>query len=557
MKKLFIAIFLILAIAFIGLFVFAITFDANKYKGALTERIEEAIDRDVRIGNISLSVFPNLAFRVNGLSVKDRDGSWSDAMLNAGSIDADLKLMPLLRKDIQAENIIITDATVRYADKNYLPAGIKIDIVEAIIKNASLYGPVNVKARLSVFGRGVENTSMKAVVYPEINTGKPFIKNLEAIIELDKFNIADCLSTLGMAGMAAQLTDKEVKGKLRINSEKLDLDPKEIYNSTIFIALSEAMTNALPVKEALNSVELKAEIKSGDLIIQALTGKIANGAFSIKGLVKDMFLSQETDMDVLLQDVDVARLLSTGAHGKPGFGGLMGVSAHISTTGFKGLDTLTSSGNIKIDKAILKDINILTAALEKIEILPGLVSKLMSKLPERYKEMLKDKDTSFKPISLNFSVKNGAIMFRDARIESDAFYLTGSGYFGLNSDLNIHSNIFIPKDLSGALIEVVRELSYLQNAQGLITMPMDIEGKYPNIYIKPDLDYVIQKLAVAKGQELLEGLFKKSQPAETKPHAEDAAKQQVSAEPEKKQEEVRPEEAIIKAIFDIIRSPKE
>jgi hypothetical protein len=193
--------------------------------------------------------------------------------------------------------------------------------------------------------------------------------------------------------------------------------------------------------------------------------------------------------------------------------------------------------------------NVLRTALEKIEILPGLVPKLISNLPERYKEMLKDSDTFFKPISLDFSVENGGLMFKEIVIESDAFYLTGRGYVGFNGYIKTRSDIFISKDLSEALIEAVRELSYLQDTRGLITMPAEIEGGCPDISIKPDLDYVIKRLAEAKGRELLESLFKKSQPVE---------KELNVADPEKEQEEgTSPEEAIIKTIFDIIRPPKQ
>ncbi|MBU3911564.1 MAG: AsmA family protein, partial [Candidatus Omnitrophica bacterium] len=105
MKKVFIVIILLFIIIAIGVFVFAVTFDANKYKDMLSEKIQEAIDKDVRIGNISLNVFPGLAFRLDGLAIKDKGESWDNIILSAGSIDASLKLMPLLKKDIEIERL--------------------------------------------------------------------------------------------------------------------------------------------------------------------------------------------------------------------------------------------------------------------------------------------------------------------------------------------------------------------------------------------------------------------------------------------------------------------
>lgn len=597
MKKLLIVILLFFIVTAVALLIFILTFDVNKYKGVLAKRVELAIDKDVRLGNISLNILPALSFRVNGFSIKDHDKSWDEALVRIGSIDARLKLLPLLKKDIEVENlrlrglemlvyknslitlpkasvaestninaglaaggalkflaesISIVDSSVRYIDRNpRSPADIKIDIIDASVKNASLYGPANIEARLSVFGRGLENASISAVLYPEIDTGKPFIKNLEITLDLDRLNIMDALSAFGQTDMAKRLTGKEIKGRLRANAEKLNLDPKAIYDSDIFLTLSDGMTNALPAEGTLDAIDMKSEIKSGDLTIQRLTAEFAGGSVSAKGVVSNLFSSPAADIEASSQNINVSRLLPVPAPGSPTFEGWLRAKIYFSIKDFTAqdtADTLTAKGDINLDRPVLKNINVLTMALDKLNMLPGLVSRLKANLPERYKDTLKSKDTSFKPITLIFDVKNGKLTFQKTLIESDAFYLTGSGYFGLNKEINIHSDFFIPKDLSGAFIEVVRELSYLQNTGGMITMPIDIEGKFPNIYVVPNLDYVIQKLAVAKGQEFLESIFKKN-----------TQKEESGQSPEgtgKEQGEIKPEEAIIRTIFDILSSPK-
>ncbi|MFH1854155.1 MAG: AsmA family protein [Candidatus Omnitrophota bacterium] len=605
MKKIFIVLSLFFIIAAIGLFVFILTFDANKYKDALTGKIEELIDKDVKIGNISINLLPSLAFRVNGFAIKDRGGPWDGAILKSGSIDASLKLLPLIKKDIQieslklrglelvidkgslmsmpkagtdrpdqintgaaalgalkflAEYISITDSSVRYIDRDPGHAiDIKIDVIGAIIKNVSLYGPANIEARLSVFGRGAENAHIIATLYPEIETKKPYIKNLELAIDLGNLNIIDALTAVGKSDIANQFTDKEIKGKLTIGTGRLNLDPEGIYNTDVFLSLSEGMINAFPITESLKAVDLKAELKAGDVIIQRLTGLFADGKFSAKGTIKDVFFSQKASVDMIIQDINVTKLLPDTAPGKPNFEGTLGINISSQLSGLTGqniADRLMASGKIDLSEGVLKDINILTTALDKLDMLPGLVAKLKAKLPDRYKELLKGKDTKFKPLSLDFKIQEGRLIFQKLLIESDAFYLSGAGYLGLNRDISVHSNIFIPKDLSDAFISVVKELAYLQDTQGMITMPIDIKGKFPNVYVNPDLDYVIQKLIVTKGQELLDRIFKKEGTLETGPQTEENSGAQPASEPEEKQQKIRPEEAIIKTIFDIISSPK-
>ena len=141
------------------------------------------------------------------------------------------------------------------------------------------------------------------------------------------------------------------------------------------------------------------------------------------------------------------------------------------------------------------------------------------------------------------------MFFQKTVVASDAFYLVGSGYLGTNRDIDIRANLFIPPDFSDAFIGVVRQLEYLQDSQGMITMPISIDGRIPDISIRPDLDYVIQKLVVSKGQELLESIFKKEGPKEPEEEGVEGQK--------KKREDIDPKEVIIKTIFDIITSPRE
>ncbi len=80
-------------------------------------------------------------------------------------------------------------------------------------------------------------------------------------------------------------------------------------------------------------------------------------------------------------------------------------------------------------------------------------------------------------------------------------------------------------------------------------MPVHIGGSLSDVSIKPDIDYVIKKLAVSTGQELLKTIFRKEEPQqETETGSEEG---------EQRQQEVDPAQAIIKTIFDIISAPKE
>ncbi len=552
MKKLFLFTILLLLIITISLFVFLLTFDANRYKDFLIEKIEAHIKKDIRIGNISLNVFPRIAISMQGISIKDVNETWDNAILEAGSVAARVKLLPLMRRDIQIEHLLVRGLDVSIRDD------IRIDVTEAVLKNISLYGPIHIDANLSVFGRGAENIKLKADLYPDFEGKKHYIKNLNIRIDLDRFNLTGALNALGKFAASQQVIGKEIAGELTITSGKMYLEPEKVYNSNIYAELSNGTTDIFPVKGGLRNIELKAEMDRGDVILQKLTGDIAGGDFLIKGSVKDILFRQYSVLDIVLNDIAVGMLFADLAPGEPYLEGTVDIDITGSAEGLMPeaiLDTLTSQGTIKLDKAVLRNINILTVALEELDMLPGLVQKLKARLPKYYRELLKQNYTAFAPIETEFNIRDKKMLFKKFVIESDAFYLVGNGYLGMNRDINVSSNLFIPRDLSEAFIIVVDALRYLQNGQGMITMPIDVYGTFPDISVRPDMDYVIQRLAVSKGQELLERIFKKKEPEEIEGQPETGSEEQV--ETQKKQKEIEPAEALIRTIFDIISAPQD
>lgn len=554
MKKLFLVIIFLFIIAAIGLFVFVLTFDANRYKPLLIEKIEEVIKKDVRIANISLSAFPPVTINLQRVSIKDAEKTWSNVMLEVGSAEAKVKLLPLIRKDIQIERLFVRGLDL------VIKEDIKISVTEAVLKDVSLYGPIHADATLSVFGRGAENIKVTADLYPDVGNKGIYAKNLDVRVDLDRFDLKSALDALGKSVLSQQIIGKEVAGQLAITSEKLRLDPKGIFDSDIYVDLSKGMTDILPVKDSIKDIELKAEMSKGDLILQRFTGVVAKGRFFVKGGVNNIIGSRDLDLDIELKDIDVSMLLPDVAPGRPHFEGILSMSMASSASGSAKEDivnTLRATGTVGLDEAVLRNMNILVVALDKLDMLPGLVQKLKNRLPERYKELLRQNYTAFEPMDAGFAIKDGKLVFQKVVIESDAFYLVGSGYLSLDGAISVRSDLFIPPDLSAAFIDAADEFAYLQNSQGMITIPVDIYGRFPDVSVRPDLDYVIQKLAVSKGQELLERIFRKEEPEERGAEPGTETQGEDGAETQKQQEEVEPAEALIRTIFDIIASPRE
>lgn len=313
MKKFFIISASILLFVIVVFCIFIFTFDANRYKEALINKLEESTGRDVMIDNISISFLRGLGIEIRGLVIKDRVSAWENPLLKARSINGDIKILPLLKKDIQVQRF-------------YIP--------ELIINTGS-------------------GTTFKS---------------------------------------------------------RLDLNVRILINS----------------------------------------------------------LSQD-DM----------------------------------------VKTLTANGNMNLEKGVLENMNVLKVTLDKLSMMPDLVQKLKNNLPEKYSVLLSQNYTKFNPIGVAFQIKDNRIFFDKVLVTSDAFYLTLKGSIGMDQDIDIKAGLFIPKDLSDAFINVTPEFKYLTGDDGVITMPLDIKGKIPDVSITPNLNYVLEKLIESKGLELLDKLFRR------------------------------------------------
>ncbi len=569
MKKFFIFIFFIFVIAIAALFVFVLTFDANRYKDALIEKIERATQKDVEIGNLSLSIFPPVTIKANSISIKDPNKRDFFISLDAGALDVRVRFLPLLRKDLQVEHLIAKDLDILLRDD------LKIGVPETILKNISMYGPVDLEAVLSMFGRGSENIRLKGLLYPEVKTKSPYIKNLELRIDLSRSNLGSVLDTLGQEDAAEEFASLQMGGELVISSERLDLDPKKLYDSTIYITLYKGKTDSLPfINKPLEAVDLVAELSKGDVLVKRFEAGVAGGRFFTKGTIGDVMGSQDLNLDVRLKDINIEKFLPDADPDNPGLEGIVNLEMNLKSSGLSEqelLDSLAANGTFKLGKPVLSNINVLITVLEKIPFFSGiLLEKLERKLPSQYKELLNQKNTVFKDIVLGFNTSQGKIRFQDILIESDSFAFSADAYVGLNLAYTVSDPvIYIHKEVSKVFIDSVEELGFLKNNQGMLMFPLeDISGKLPDISsrsIAPDLDYILPKLAASavtsKGQDLLDSIFGREEPAQPEPGSETGpgSGKEPGTDPQvepSQEKEIRPEEALIRTIFDIISGPK-
>jgi len=99
-------------------------------------------------------------------------------------------------------------------------------------------------------------------------------------------------------------------------------------------------------------------------------------------------------------------------------------------------------------------------------------------------------------------------------------------------------------------MNTVKELRFLADEQGMINMPLTVTGKAPQVSVNIDRDYVLRKLVVSKGNELLENIFKKKDASSGEPQPQQDTQ---SSNMQQKKDGSSEPAILIKSILDIMK----
>jgi uncharacterized protein involved in outer membrane biogenesis len=107
---------LIFALAIAAVVITLVYINPNDYKGAITDKLKDETGRDIRIdGDINLSYYPWLGLDVEGITVSNAKGFGEKPFLQTKTVKARVKLLPLLRKQLEMDTFILHGATVNLA----------------------------------------------------------------------------------------------------------------------------------------------------------------------------------------------------------------------------------------------------------------------------------------------------------------------------------------------------------------------------------------------------------------------------------------------------------
>ncbi len=567
MKKLFFWLFVFILILAVGIAVFIATFDADRYRPLIVEKLESLVGSKVELGRISLSFEGGLALKIEQLVIySGAPGSGAKGIpaVELESASAVVDFWSLLRNALQAtslhlrglrldlirnragefrvlgiqlknnpasqpkshailpfliETIKLEDSQIRFTDQKSSPLlELTARDLDAALRNVSLTQPFRAEARMALAGTK-QNLKISARV-PLTAQGIQGLQDLNVEADLSAFDYAQ-LSRL-IPALASYPGEEGPSGSLNVAIHRVEWGREGLRDLAGEMSLREGSLPLPFLGTRVDHLNLKARGTGDNFQIEDLSGQIARGGILLTGNVEGLTAQPRYSFQLKAEGLRLEALNPVSNTNEPNLKGLLSLAVQGTAEG-RGwpviAQTLSGEGKLILTEGVIMNLNILREVFQKLSMIPGLVEQLLSRLPETYKEKFSERDTVLEPIEAPFLLTQGALVFNPLRLATDSFLMSGAGTIRLDGALGAQAMVVVDPYLSEAMIRSVEELQYLTDREGRVQFPIHVGGKLPRVTVLPDLQYIATQLAAVKAGEWVQNLFGKRQSESAAPAA--------------------------------------
>jgi AsmA protein len=284
--------------------------DLNKYQDQYKPIIEEALNRQVQLQDIRLTIWPRIGASVAGFSVLDDPSFDSGPFASLSSLDVGVKLMPLLSGQVEVEEITLRDPVITVIkNKNGVlnvstigRKGVAVPEMPSRAPVPSAEGPLKILAMLAVDRVSIDGGKL---TYRDLSAAQPteyVLQDLELLLRevrlgqtpnlhfatlVQPFNLPVKLD--GSFGPLKDTMDLEaINVQLSVGKTDFTIMGKAVdHDATITITSPVINTANLPVTLPLKKpVDIKnltivAEVRGQEVKLNALSLQIFDG--DVKG----------------------------------------------------------------------------------------------------------------------------------------------------------------------------------------------------------------------------------------------------------------------------------
>jgi len=516
MKNVVLAIFVLVGLAVAGVAVFIATFDADRYRPLLIDKLQAALERPVELAHVRLSWQGGIAVQLEGLAVFD-DQAKRHPLLEIDSVSALVRPLPLLRKQVEVSSIIFRKPRVRLARdaQGHVNSVGLAPIAPAVLPPAALGLPRpqgSVGLALSRSGTPVADPASGGVP-GSVASGKVSSEGeMPVSFLVDALRIEDGIvhwrdastappTALDATAVHVSITDIGPTGPMAIRASGSLAPPPSAP-----LAPPTSGSGQAGLLEWPPGARPQGSVGSEAPNVQL------SGRLTLPGGGKPGALEQA---ELTLRGVPLAQWLPTAHPESPRLDGVLSLTleGQVATLDPASAAAAASArGRLQLDQPRLMNLNVLRVVFERLSMLPGLVQRLESRLPPTYQDKLAANDTVLLPVDLPFQLERGVLRFDRFDVQTDTLRITGSGTVGLDRMVRINSTLRIDSVLSDAVIRSVSELRALTNASGELELPVSVQGAMPHVAVLPDVNYVASKVIATKAADVIGDLLRRRAP---------------------------------------------
>ena len=567
MKKILIVIVVLIALVALAAGILVATFDPNRFRPLIEQKVREATGYDLKIGGIGLAFRGGLALAVNDVRLSAGD---AEPFVRVRSVVAAVDVASVLARSPRVTSIRIEQPLLlieRRSDGRYnyettaapvasapSPAttaqagGAALAIDSVVIEN----GRIEYLDGAQKQQRKLELSDLDLSIN-DIAPGKPLRFDGSAALLGRSQNVR----VTGQVVLPAGATPVQISGvTLETDLEKIDYDKaiaavpelREFVRAGWKGRLKAELSNFSPSPDAIKKLESKIQLQGGRLElslaplpvedvlarisasqgrirIEELAASFAGGRIGGVALADLTGPVPQVQFTLNALDLNVAQLLAAGVSREVMTGRLSGLfEGTASGTDAASLATsLIGGGRISLRDAVVLNFNLVREIVRKMSILPGASESIEKRLPPAYRQRLEQADTRLGPVDVPFTVAQGRVEMPQLAFGAQDFALRGSAVLHPGNILQARASVEVAPDLSQSIVGAVDAAKYFLNPRGAMELPATIEGPLGQLKVVPDLGQATQRFVADQGQKLLSDLLSKKSDAPAQDGAQQAA----------------------------------
>ncbi len=556
-KKIFRVFFAFTLLAAALLAYFVLTFDANRYRPYLIERIEKLSGLHADFDQLSLTWREGLALEAANLKFSQAGEKAAEAPVTAARIEFLVEARPLLHGQLRLGALRLRDWTIlmiRQPNGHFTgaadlferkaPASEKpgngpeaaallisrlqfdrgkivfrdllsqpaheyaVSDITIRVDDLSPVSPADMDVKASFLSR-TQNLHLQGRIKPELMQRAVTFEDFHFDTDLSQVDVEKAIELFPEAQNF--LRQSELQGLVRVSLDPVRLSPGQFGQPVIQLQISGGSFRLPGAAAPISGVTLHGKMAFPQGAIDELSAQLGQGRLASSGTFQVSSAGGVSgEFHAVVTNLLLEQWVPPSREGAPEAHGSAAAAVEVSFAGRNGREVTESvhgTGQISTKNFVVKNLNIMREILNGLSLIPGLGKTLTSRLSEDYQSRLQARDTYFEPVEIPFVISQGLLTADRFSLVTDSVEVFGGVQISLAGPLSGRGSVAMDRDFSNALSRSVQELDYLRDRSGRMSLPLLMGGTVVRPQISADLTDIGSRLAVGKSQELLSGFL--------------------------------------------------